>query len=207
MNRTTTGKSQQLNTYHPGCLILFALFWIAFSSLFFLIGLITDAGILFILFGLFFVGIGVVMLIYAIMSLFSRYKIGKPEFYLSATTLKIGQRFDFSANHTFPRRVTIEQIRTSLIFREEATYQQGTDTKTVTHDHIIATHEEPGGHFQPGHLLNLAYQFEIPQDGMHSLKVRRNELIWLLKVEMKIPKLPDFVEELPLTVLPEITTT
>jgi hypothetical protein len=44
----------------------------------------------------------------------------------------------------------------------------------------------------------------IPADGMHSLDVRRNKLKWIVKIQMKIPRLPDFIEEYELTVLPEM---
>ena len=201
----TIGKSGQISTQRPGCLVGFSLFWIAFSGIFVVIGLTAGAGFFFTAFGLVFVGIGVVLLIYALMSYFARYKVGQPEFRLSQTELRVGDSFAFSFTHTFPRSVQITEMETQLIFRERATYQQGTDTKTVTHEHIIQTFSEPGRQFQAGHLIAKGYQLQIPRTAMHTLKVRRNELTWMVKFTAKIPSLPDFVEEFELNVSPEIT--
>ena len=199
------GKSGSMSASRPGCLLGFALFWIAFSSIFVIIGLTTEAGILFTLFGVGFVAIGLALLAYALMAYFARYKVGKPDVKLSQTTLRVGDRFNFTISHTFPRDVELVSLRVKLIFRERATYQQGTDTTTVTHEHVIKSYEEPGGQFRSGQIFAKAYELQIPPEAMHTLKVRRNELTWLLKFEADIPKMPDFLEEFELTVLPEMT--
>lgn len=204
MSYQILGKSGQMNTSRPGCLLGFALFWTGFSSIFVFIGLTTDAGIVFTLFGLLFVAIGLAMLLYALMAYFTRFKVGKPNFVLSQTTLRVGDHLAFSVSHTFPRSVEITRMRADLIFREKATYQQGTDTTTVTHNHLIQSFEEPGRQFQGGQLFSQSYDFLIPPDSMHTLKVRRNELTWHLKFEAEIPKLPNFIEEFELNVVPEI---
>lgn len=205
MSYQILGKSGQMSASRPGCLLGFALFWISFSSIFVFIGLTTEAGIIFTLVGLLFVAAGLAMLLYALMAYFTRYKVGKPNFVLSQTTLRVGDQLAFSVSHTFPRSVAIDRICTNLIFREKATYQQGTDTKTVTHDHIITSVEEPGRQFQAGQIFSQSYNFLIPPDSMHTLKVRRNELTWHLKFEAEISKLPNFIEEFELNVVPEIT--
>jgi hypothetical protein len=45
---------------------------------------------------------------------------------------------------------------------------------------------------------------QIPPDGMHSLAVRRNTLEWVVRLRATIPRLPDFIEEIQLNVLPEL---
>ncbi len=205
MTYQVLGKTGSFSSSRPGCLLGFALFWIAFSSIFVIIGLFSEAGIVFTLFGLGFVAIGVALLIYALMAYYTRYKVGQPTFNLSQTTLRVGDRFHFSVSHTFPRSVDITTIRTKLIFRERATYQQGTDTRTVTHDHVIQSYDEPGGLFRAGQLFAKAYELQIPPEAMHTLKVRRNELTWLLTFAAEIPKMPDFLEEFELLVLPEMS--
>ncbi|MCB8983864.1 MAG: hypothetical protein H6659_08575 [Ardenticatenaceae bacterium] len=199
------GKTGSLNASRPGCFLGFALFWIAFSSIFVIIGLTTKAGLAFTIFGFAFVGIGLALLVYALLAYYARFRVGQPNFTLSQTTLRVGDRFTFSISHTFPRSVLITDIHTDLIFRERATYQQGTDTKTVTYDHVIKSYEEPGGQFRAGQLFAKSYQLQIPPEAMHTLKVRRNELTWLLKFQAGIPKMPDYLEEFELIVLPEIS--
>jgi hypothetical protein len=43
---------------------------------------------------------------------------------------------------------------------------------------------------------------QIPYNGMHSLEVRRNKLEWFVIFELDIPRLPNFTEQIKLTVLP-----
>ncbi len=196
-------KTGQSTTMTSGCLLFFGLFWLAFSSMFLLIGL-GDGGIPFVAFSLLFIAVGLGITGYALMLFWTRFKVGKPTYHISHNTLRVGESFTFQFSHRFPRQVQIQQIRTSLIFRERATYQQGTDTRTVTQDHVIANRVESGGNFQAGQLVGQSYEFTIPRDAMHTVKVRRNELTWLAKFEAEIPGLPNFVEEFELNVLPEM---
>jgi hypothetical protein len=151
-----------------------------------------------------FVIIGLGLTVYAVMVFYTRFKVGTPDFLLSHTEARPGEKVDFSFTHTFRSDVKINWIKTQLIFRETATYQRGTDTTTVTKNHIMDEYEEPGFNFQGGQMLNKAYSFPIPEDGMHTLKVRRNALEWFIKFEADIPSLPNFVEEFELIVLPEM---
>lgn len=185
----------------PGCLLLFGLFWIAFSSIFVLVGLGND-DTTFAVFGGVFVLIGVGLLLWGGMSYYTRLRVGKPEITISEQMLRVGESFTVNLYHSFQRTVQVENVRLELIFRETATYQQGTDTRTVTHNHIIAEFEEPGGQFQSGHIIQQNYNLQIPPDSMHTLKVRRNKLEWFVRFSLKVPRLPDFVEEYELEVVP-----
>lgn len=193
--------TRTFNMNQPGCLFLFGLFWVGFSSIFVIIGLTQD-NIAFALFGLLFVLVGVGILGFALFSYYTRFRIGRPEITISEQTLRVGESFTVSYLHSFNRNVQVDGIRVALIFKETATYQRGTDTTTVTHDHIIAEFEEPGGRFQAGHLIQQSYDLQIPPTGMHTLKVRRNKLEWFVRFQMNVPKLPDLVEQFELDVLP-----
>lgn len=197
MERSTTVKSQN----KPGCLLLFGLFWIAFSAVFVVIG-IGDEDTTFIIFGAVFVLIGLGLLLFGALSYYTRLRIGQPEITISEQMLRVGESFTVDLFHSFKSSVQVDDIRLELIFRETATYQQGTDTRTVTHNHVIAEFEEPGGHFQSGHLMQKNYNLQIPRDSMHTLKVRRNKLEWFVRFSMKVPRLPDFSEEYELEVVP-----
>ncbi|MCA9934911.1 MAG: hypothetical protein H6662_11065 [Ardenticatenaceae bacterium] len=196
-------KRVSVSQNRPGCFAAFAVFWLAISLPIFLIAL-RDGEMTGILIGGLFVAIGVAILGYALLVAYTRARIGKPEILLSNTTLRVGETFTVSYLHTFKRDVTVGEIHLQLIFRETATYQQGTDTRTVTHDHMIDERTEPGGSFQAGSLINQTYEFQIPPDGMHNLDVRRNKLQWILRMKMSVPRLPDFVEQIDLDVVPEM---
>lgn len=197
MERSTPVKSQN----RPGCLVLFGLFWIAFSAVFLLSG-IGSEDTTFVIFGAVFVLIGVGLVLFGGLSYYTRLRVGKPEITISEQMLRVGEPFTVNIFHSFKTGVQVENIRLELIFRETATYQQGTDTRTVTHNHIIAEFEEPGGHYQAGHLFQQSYELQIPRNSMHTLKVRRNKLEWFVRFSMKVPRLPDFSEEYELEVVP-----
>ncbi len=186
-----------------GCLIGFSIFWIAFSCIFVFVGL-GDESWTFVIFGSIFVAIGLGLLVYAAMGMITRYRMGKPIVTFSSPTFRVGESFKMTYEHTLRQSVEVQSFTVELLFREVATYQQGTDTRTVTHNHIIDSFEQPAGRYQSGHIWHETFEMTIPADGMHSLDVRRNKLTWIVKIQMKIPKFPDFVEEYELTVLPEM---
>ncbi len=189
---------------NPGCLIIFGLVWLAFTIPFLIIMLYAGPEIVGLLVGGLFVLVGLAFVLAGALIQFTRARIGRPQITLSEPVLRVGQTFTASYLHTFSRDVEIGDIRLQLVFRETATYQQGTDTRTVTHDHVISEHVAPGGSFRAGSLINQSYEFQIPPDGMHNLDVRRNRLQWYLIMKMSVPRLPDFVEEIELNVLPEM---
>lgn len=197
-------KSGPVTVRTHGCLLGFGLFWTAFSLFFLFLMLGNEPNVFGVLFISLFILIGLGMTGFGLMSYYTRFKVGKPEFVLSQTELRVGEEFNFSFQHTFPRSVHINWMKTRLIFRETATYQQGTDTTTVTHDHVMDEYEEPGADFKAGHMIGKAYSFQIPPDAMHTLKVKRNNLQWFLYFEADISSLPNFVEQFELTVLPEM---
>lgn len=134
----------------------------------------------------------------------SRRRVGKPEITLSKTNVRVGDSFTLTFENTFQASVDVSAFTVTLNFRESATYQQGTDTRTVTHNEVIQTFEHPGGNFQAGSRLFESFEMTIPADGMHTVDVNRNKLKWLVRVLLTIPNRPDFMEEYELIVLPEI---
>ncbi len=189
---------------NPGYLIAFGLLWLLFTCPFFIVMLVAGPDLAGALLGGLFLLVGVAILAAGMFIQFTRMRIGQPQITLSDPVLRVGQTFTASYLHTFPRDVEIGEIYLQLIFRETATYQQGTDTRTVTYDHLIDEHVAPGGTFRAGSFINQSYEFQIPPDGMHNLDVRRNRLQWYLILKMSVPRLPDFVEQLELNVLPEM---
>jgi len=193
-------KTRSTSRNQAGFLLLFGLLWTGFSALFVIVGLGNEDNS-FAIIGSIFMLIGIGLMAFGAITYYTRFRIGKPEITISEQMLRVGQPFTVTFFHSFKSGVQIDGIRLELVFRETATYQQGTDTKTVTHNHIVAEFEEPGGHFQAGHLIQKNYNLQIPRDSMHTLKVRRNKLEWFVRFVMKVPRLPDFVEEFELDVV------
>ena len=135
---------------------------------------------------------------------YTRRRMGTPDITLSKESVQVGEAFTVNFHHTFNNNITIENISIQLIYKETATYQQGTDTRTVTHEEVYESFEMPGGDFRAGHMISDVFKMQIPADGMHTLKVRRNHIQWFVRIEAVIPKLIDFVEERELMVVPEL---
>lgn len=199
--RNNSQGSSSINS--PGCLLGFGAVWTTFSLAMAALMLSSDSGLFGILFISLFVIIGLAIMVFAGMTYYTRFKVGKPNFSLSHTEARLGDEINFSFTHTFRSNVNINWIKTQLILRETATYQRGTDTTTVVENNIIDEREEAGFNYQGGQMLSNAYTFTIPEDGIHTLKVRRNALQWFIKFEADISSMPNFVEEFEILVLPE----
>lgn len=198
--KSGTGNRVDISN-RSGCLLLFGLSWSLFAAVFLFIGL-GSGQTLFAIFGGLFVLIGLAMMLYGGLMMVIRARVGKPEIHISSTTLLVGEAFSMSLMHQFERSVQVEEMVVQLIFRETATYKQGTDTRTVRHEDVVTEFRAPGRHFQAGSMLSESYQFQIPPTAMHTLKVRRNQLEWFVRFQLAIPRLPDFVEQIELDVLP-----
>ena len=131
-------------------------------------------------------------------------RLGKPDIFLSKEELRVGESFSVQFSHTFAREITLEELKIQLVYREIATYQQGTDTRTVTYEDVIEEYELPAGNYRAGQMIAENYTMRIPPEGMHTLRVRRNQIQWLVRVKAGIPKLPDYIETFELTVIPEL---
>lgn len=201
--RNSSTRSSQINTNKPGCFLGFAVAWTVFSCGMAALMFTNEPNIGGMLFISLFILVGIGLMIYAGMTYYTRFKVGKPDFVISHTEARLGEKIDFSFTHTLRSDVKINWMKTQLILRETATYQRGTDTTTVTHNNIIDEYEEPGFDYRGGQMFSKAYSFTLPEDGMHTLKVRRNALEWFIKFEADIPSLPNFVEEFEIIVHPE----
>lgn len=133
----------------------------------------------------------------------ARAKVGKPTVTVP-TTLRVGDKFDLQYHHTFNQSITCEKFSVQLIFEERATYSQGSNTRTVTHEQVIAETGFPGRVFQAGDMIADSLSWQIPREAMHTLKAPRNVLRWVVRLKLIIPKYPDYQDEYEINVLPEI---
>jgi hypothetical protein len=199
----TTPSPKKSATMGPGCIFWFGLFWTGLATTF-LVGGVVDRSWGPAIIGGIFTLVGIGIMVYGGLGWFARYRLGKPVITFSNSTLRVGEPFTVNYDHTIKNAAQIDKLSVQLLFREVATYQQGTDTRTVTKNHEVEAEVIPGGRLQRGHIFHETFQWAIPSDGMHTLDVRRNKLSWIVKFELSIPKLPNLVEEYELIVLPEL---
>ncbi len=107
-------------------------------------------------------------------------------------SLEIGWRFRGATSRI--RELTIE-----VEGREEATYRQGTTTKTdrqvFARLSVLATSD-------PMTIERGWASATLPLESMHSFEASRNKVLWVLKLAGRIESWPDVGEEFALTVTP-----
>ena len=155
-----------------------------------------------ILISLLFIVIGLAMITAGVLPWIARMRVAKPEISLSTGTLRVGDGFSVYYAQTFKQTSDVKGIKLQLILRERATYQRGTDTTTVTHEETAAEYDFPAKVYESGEQLSFSRSMEIPPDGMHTFRGRRNQILWLLRVKVDIAGWPDYCEDFELFVQP-----
>jgi hypothetical protein len=154
------------------------------------------------IFGLAFFVVGAVMMVAGIRVLLARARVTRAEVALSTQTPRVGEVVTLTYKQTFRTATDVQGIRFQLILRERATYRRGTDTVTVRHDNVAQEYQIAGRRFASGEGFQDQRQFQV--QGMHSFSASRNELIWLIHVQVEMAGWPAYEEEYPLQVSPEL---
>jgi hypothetical protein len=100
-------------------------------------------------------------------------------------------------------RVSLEGLRMSLVCEEEATYRQGTDTRTesqAVHEQLIFSRGQV--RIDPAVPFELQVELRIPAHAMHSFQSSHNAVRWKLIVKAEPEKWPMFVRSFPVLVHP-----
>jgi hypothetical protein len=144
-----------------------------------------------------------VLIVVSLWRTVSAIKVAPPQVSVSKTQLRPGESFSVSYVQRFRLPTTLQDCRVELVFRESATYTQGTDTRTDTHDKVMSFFDGPAGSFEAGSEVRRDGNFQIPVDAMHSFESQNNKLQWLVRVHVDVQEWPDMIEAYDLTVLPE----
>lgn len=184
-----------------GCIFLFASFWIAFSLLWTFLAWRGGGGWTW-LFGVPFIAIGLLMLAGGLWRTVASLKVAPPQVSVSKTELRPGERFSVVYLQRFRLPAMLQDCRIELLFRESATYRQGTDTRTDTHEKVYDFFDGPAGQFEAGAEARRDGTLQVPADAMHSFEASNNKLEWFVRVHVDVQEWPDMVELYDLTVLP-----
>ena len=146
--------------------------------------------------------IGGIFLLLAIRSSLGSYKAPKADVFVSNNPLMLGDEFTVNYQQAFRGSATLNSIRYDFIFRESATYTQGTDTYTVHHDVVMNTYELPAQRLSGGDPLQTQFTFQVPPTAMHSFHADDNKLRWIIRAKIDIEGWADYENEYEVTVLP-----
>lgn len=102
-----------------------------------------------------------------------------------------------------PGRFAIDELVMQLVCEEKAEYRVGTDTKTKSE--VVRTVEICQlTRLAARDTLTLAHQaVRIPADAMASFKSPNNEINWMVRVKMVLPRRPDVTQDFVIPVVPE----
>lgn len=117
---------------------------------------------------------------------------GTPEFMVSDVVVRRGEELQIRFRQPVKRRVVLKSMEFALVLVESATYDQGSSTVTVTHEHVFQQDTKFDVEFTPEMGIDRSLTFHIPDNAMHSFEVTRNSLHWYIKVAFDIPNFPDF---------------
>lgn len=132
--------------------------------------------------------------------------VSKPEIAASTAQAKLGQTVTLSYKQRVKRDISVEKLSFKLILRESATYQRGTDTYTVTHDHVMDEFGYTERAFPAGHIIEDHWQVQVPRDGMHTFVADNNKIQWFLQIHVDVKNTwPDFKRDYELPVMPALT--
>lgn len=127
--------------------------------------------------------------------------IGTTLLEISDHPLYPGRRYD--AHVTQTGRLHVRWFQIQLLCQEQATYQQGTDTRTATavvHRETVFTQRKFD--ISPAAAFEAGFSFVVPAHAMHSFEAAHNAVTWALVVRGKMARWPEFERRFPLCVYP-----
>jgi len=127
--------------------------------------------------------------------------IGTTLLEISDHPLYPGRRYD--AHVTQTGRLHVRWFQIQLVCQEQATYQQGTDTRTATAVvHRETVFSQRKFDISPAAAFEAPFSFVVPAGAMHSFEAAHNAVSWALVVRGKMARWPEFERRFPLCVYP-----
>jgi hypothetical protein len=112
-----------------------------------------------------------------------------------------GRRYEAFVSQT--GRLHVRWFQVQLVCQEQATYHQGTDTRTATAVvHRETVFSERKFDIAPGTAFEAQFSFEVPAEAMHSFEAAHNAVTWALVVRGRMARWPEFERRFPLYLYP-----
>lgn len=120
---------------------------------------------------------------------------------ISGHPLYPGRQYELFISQT--GRLKLESLEVLLVCEEEATYRQGTDTRTAVRrvcEQRVLHIESPD--FRPGEPFETKASLDVPPGAMHSFRANHNRIQWRLVVKGKAARRPAFERSFRLHIYP-----
>jgi len=126
---------------------------------------------------------------------------GQTRLEISAHPLYPGERYELYIGQT--GRLHIESLSIELLCEEQATYRQGTDTRSERRCvYRQEVYRRGQVEIAPGDAFEDTCSFDVPESAMHSFHGTHNEIKWRLVVAGRLRHTPDYERAFPIVVYP-----
>jgi len=144
---------------------------------------------------------GIVLLVFFVRQFLITTGIGPTLVEISDHPLHPGQQCRLFLSQ--PGRLAINSIEVLLVCEEEATYRQGTNTRTETRKvcHRQLFHRDAFEVYR-GMPFEAECELSVPAAAMHSFKAAHNGVHWKVVVKGDIARWPDYERSFPVIIHP-----
>ena len=151
-----------------------------------------------------FAAVGITSLYYLFRLLLVATAVGPTSLEVSDHPLYPGRKYRVYL--TQAGRLSVKSLTLSLVCYEEATYQQGTDTRTErrrVHEQLVFSNDD--FEIMPSIPYEHECDMQFAENVMHSFQSDHNAVQWRLVVRGTVDKWPEFERVFPLVVYPPVS--
>jgi hypothetical protein len=128
-------------------------------------------------------------------------RIGKTTVELQAMPLVIGRSCQALVTQSGP--LSLRKLIVQLVCEEQATYRQGTSTRTDTKKVcVLDVFEDFDIRIETALPLECRFELQVPADVMHSFDAPHNKIVWKLLVRGEPENWGSYVREYPIVIGP-----
>jgi len=148
-----------------------------------------------------FLAVGIGLIVLFIRQLLLTAAIGPTRVEISDHPLTPGERYHLFLSQA--GRLKFNVLEAALVCEEQATYRQGTNTRTETRQvYRQELLREEGFEIQPTVPFEKQCEFTVPSGAMHSFHAQHNQIQWRLVVHGRLAGWPDYQRAFPVIVRP-----
>lgn len=128
-------------------------------------------------------------------------RLEPPAITIAMSPLYLGETVQGELVQRVKKPAQINSVTVTFVCREWVEYTQGTDTRTETHDiYTVKETLDVSGLISPPDCIRGHFEFQIPEEGMHTFSASNNTVTWLIEVHTDVAEWPDYSSSFELSV-------
>lgn len=136
-------------------------------------------------------------------SFLPRFLLGDVQYEFTGNTVSPGQEASGALIIRPRRNVAINGVTLDFQAREECV--SGSGSNRTTHKHVFfekLSRLQGSTTLTAGQEHRFGFTVQLPENAPYSIELDDNNLMWSAKLRIDIPRWPDWVEDIPITVIP-----